>query len=704
MKLGHVLSNGTTTRPAKSLVSLAVGLSLTCVGGVQANSAGLDDIERITTTGSRFAESDEAMPVVISRVGEDDIKLVSPAHIEEVLKFVAGAGVQRGNGQEYLPSLRSQVFTGAGACGGLLTAEDGIPLRAAGFCNINELFEAHSEMAQRIEVLKGPGSALYGSNAVHGVINVITPDTTRDIGMLGVDYGSYGYKRAKLRQGKDFGNSGIGINASLTHDSGYRDGEGVQQEKVNLRHRYDADGLTLTTGFTYTNLDQDTAGYVSGFESYKDPDLAQGNENPDAFRKNRAVRLWTNAKWDLGEDKQLSVTPYFRNQSMDFRMHFLPGTPLEKNDQQGFGLQSLYQQPLNDNWRLDMGVDYEYTEGGLQQFQDGPTQGSAFLVATVPEGQHYDYQVDATLWAPFASLVWEQDAWTVTLGARYEYMNYDYTNNMIAGRTRDDGTECGFGGCRYSRPPSGNDHYSNLSPKFGVSYQYSDNTRFYANVSRGYRAPQATELYRLQRNQQTADLDSETATNVEVGVKGFYENLSYVVSAYNMNKDNFIFRDSDFFNVNDGESRHRGIEVELRYQFTPAWDLAVAATHARHTYEHSQVLNDINIKGNDIDTAPRTLANARLGWNVTANSRVELEWQHVDDYYTDPANLHEYEGHDLMHLRASARVTDNLTVYGRVLNLTDEAYAERADYSSFGGDRYFPGLPRHLMVSAEYQW
>ena len=134
---------------------------------------------------------------------ENALTLLSATHIEEALNQIAGAQLQRGNGQEYLPALRSPVFSGAGACGGLLTAEDGIPLRAAGFCNINELFEAHSEMAQRIEVLKGPGSVLYGSNAVHGVINVITPDTTRGGGMAGVDYGSYGYSRYKLRSGYD---------------------------------------------------------------------------------------------------------------------------------------------------------------------------------------------------------------------------------------------------------------------------------------------------------------------------------------------------------------------------------------------------------------------------------------------------------------------------------------------------------------------
>ncbi|MCU7553432.1 TonB-dependent receptor [Alteromonas sp. ASW11-19] len=663
-----------------------------------------DDIERVTTTGSRFAQPSGSQPVVISDVNSAELALTSPVHIEQVLKYIAGAGVQRGNGQEYLPALRSQVFTGAGACGGLLTAEDGIPLRAAGFCNINELFEAHTEMAQRVEVLKGPGSPLYGSNAVHGVINVITPDTTQDAGLLGVDYGSYGYTRAKFRQGKDFGRSGVGINASVTRNSGYREEESVHQEKVNLRHRFDGQQISLTSGLTYTNLDQETAGYITGFESYKDSAIASSNENPEAFRKNRSLRVWTNAEWALGEDRRVSVTPYVRDQDMAFRMHFLPGTPLEENAQRGMGIQSLYEQSLSETWGLSMGVDAEYTDGSLTQFQDTPTQGSDFLQATVPEGQHYDYDVEATLWAPFASLRWQHEAWQVTAGARYETMHYDYTNNMLAGRTRDDGSTCGFGGCRYSRPPSGTDTYHNLSPKFGVSYQLSAHTQLYANLSRGYRAPQATELYRLQRDQQVAELDSETATNAEFGVKGRVQAFTYTLSAYHMRKDNVIFRDSDFFNVSDGESRHRGIEIELDYRFSTQWDLALAASHARHTYAHDQLSGGVNINGNDIDTAPRNLVNARLGWNPLPDTRVVLEWQHMDDYYTDPENQHSYAGHDLLHVRASASLTDGLTAYVRVLNLTDEAYAERADFSGFSGDRYFPGLPRHGMVSLEYRW
>ncbi|GGW77999.1 TonB-dependent receptor [Alteromonas halophila] len=686
--------------------SLLPAILLSCTHGTASaqDEPASEPVERIVTTATRQPDPTSSLPFVVASVDSESLKMTSPEHIEEVLKFIAGVGVQRGNGQEYLPAIRSQVFTGAGACGGLLTAEDGIPLRAAGFCNINELFEAHAEMAQRIEVLKGPGSALYGSNAVHGVINVITPDTTQGPGLLGMDYGSYGYTRFKLRNGVDWGDGGLGVNASITRDSGYRDGERVDQEKVNVRHRLDAGQVQVTSGLTYTNLDQQTAGYITGQDAYKDDDRAQQNENPDAFRRARALRVWSKLRIDLGQERVLTLTPYARDQEMDFFMHFLPGTPLETNAQQGVGFQSLYTAPLGDNWLLRTGVDAEYTQGSLTQFQEDPTEGSAFLQETIPAGDHYDYDVDARLLAPFVSLVWQQQKWRVSIGARYEDMRYDYTNNMLTGRTRDDGTPCGMGGCRYARPGDRVDNFTNVSPKLGVTYQWSPDVQLYANLSAGYRAPQATELYRLQREQQVAELDEVTIRSAETGLRAAVPAGRVVLSLYRMDKDNFIYRDANFFNVSNGESRHEGVELTWQYQFSPAFDIRMAASYARHTYRHTPAEGETSLQGNDIDSAPRTLTNTRLGWNLSDQSRLELEWQHVGSYYTDPENLHEYEGHDVLHLRGKTQLTPALELSARILNIADINYAERADFTQFGGARYFPGMPRHVMMSLNYQW
>lgn len=679
--------------------SSAYGQQSVTVSGIS-EDRDIEAIERIETTSSRLEGRTNATGYVVSSINDDTLSFLSFQHIQESLNYVAGAGVQRGNGQEYLPALRSPVLTGAGACGGILAAEDGIPLRAAGFCNINELFEAHGEMAQRIDVLKGPASPLYGSNAIHGIINVVTPDTTTGEGRLAFDYGSFGYHRLKFRNGKDFGDSGIGINASITRDTGYRDDEGVDQEKVNIRHRYDSDTFSVTTGMTYTNLAQDTAGFIVGEDSYKDRAIARSNPNPEAFRDATSFRLWSRLDMAFDGGHALTITPYIRDQEMDFRMHFLPGKPLEQNAQDGFGVQSQFNYVVNSSFNIDLGIDAESTNGELVQAQDNETVGSAFLVETVPLGKHYDYDVDAKLFAPFFALNWQANAWAFSLGGRYEDMQYRYTNNMNVGRVREDGTTCGFGGCRYSRPESGDNSFNNFSPKLSASYALTDNTQLYFGTSRGYRAPQATELYRLQRAQQVADLDSVKATNYEVGVKGRTRGGRYTVSLYSLRKDNVIYRNSDFFNVSNGETWHRGVELEISQALGNDWHIDFAGSYANHTYEHSQISGEVDIKGNDIDTAPSLQLNTRLNYAFSAKWQGQLEWQYVDDYFTDAENQNSYEGHNLLHARISYAVNDDVTLFARVNNVFDTQYADRADFTSFTGPRFFPGRPRNIMVSA----
>jgi outer membrane receptor protein involved in Fe transport len=79
-----------------------------------------------------------------------------------------------------------------------------VPIRPAGFCNINNLFEINSEQAARIEVLRGAGSALFGSNALHGAINVVTP-ITAEPGRLYVEGGPGRLRCGSLEREHDGG-------------------------------------------------------------------------------------------------------------------------------------------------------------------------------------------------------------------------------------------------------------------------------------------------------------------------------------------------------------------------------------------------------------------------------------------------------------------------------------------------------------------
>ena len=678
-------------------LQIAVGLSFCLLAGAEESV-----LETLVVTGTRLAAplADEASSTQL--VTEAELRLLNATHINEALSRVAGTWISRGNGQEHLTAIRSPVLTGAGGCGGFLLAQDGIPLRAAGFCNVNELIESQSENASRIEVMKGPGTALQGSNAMHGMINIISGGfPERRFGRLSSEAGPHDYGRIKASGG----NSRLRMDLSATTDGGWKEASGFDQQKASLQWRSRLLDYDLTLRMSYTNLNQETAGFIQGDAAYKVGSLRRSNPNPEAFRDLRSTRI---AAHMIREHNnwRTSITPYLRHTSMDFLQHFLPGRPLEKNAHSSAGIQTLWQRDLprqTGQHRLAVGFDLEATHGKLEETQEGPTMGSPFLVAVIPSGKHYDYEVRARLVAAFLRGSLQISPTTrLTLGLRLEQMHYDYDNRTLNGRTRSDGTECGFGGCRFSRPADRSDTFNNFSPKLGLIQEVGKG-QVYARLAQGYRAPQATELYRLQNDQTVPGIDSESIRAVEFGWRREVGDIWFDMGAYDMKKNNVIFRDSNRNNVDNGKTRHQGVEFSLIWRPNPTLDLAVSGTIARHTYDDERILGGVNIDGKDIDTAPRELANLRIGWNFREDARAELEWVHLGDYATDPQNSHHYPGHNLLNLRVSVGITEGISLFGRIINLTDTEYAERADFA-FGNERYFVGEPRSVYLGIRIVW
>ena len=669
----------------------------------QDTAPAIEEIQVISS--SRRPEDLGNVNASIAILSEDELRLTSHTHIQEAANRLPGVNINRNNGQESLISIRSPVLSGGGACGAFLLAEQGIPLRAAGFCNVNELFDSHSENAERIEVIRGPGSAFYGSNAVHGMINVVLPEPD-DRRQVSLEAGPRGTLRGNARVGFENDNFSHTFLVNGISEEGFRPQSGFDQQKVSWLYQAElANGVELDGGITTTNLNQETAGYVVGTDAYKDDDLRRSNANPEAYRDNRSTRAWTRISYALDSGWDVVMTPYFRKADLDFKQHFLPGTPTETNKHSSVGMQFATYRDLTENTLFSAGLDLEFTEGALTQGQDGPTQGSPFLVGTVPEGKHYDYDVDATQIAPFVQLqhYWD-NGFDITLGMRFERMNYDYDNNMIDGRTREDGTPCGFGGCRYNRPADRSDTFANVAPKLGIRYQLNDLHDVQFRVTRGYRAPQATELYRLQNDQSVADLDPVEIDSVELALGGASGNWSYEAVAFYMDKDNEIITDGDRINLNGIHTRHKGVELSGRYEMSEDWRLSAAYNHARHTYQNDQLSGGVNLRGNDVESAPRNFGTVQLLWSPMDTLTTELQWVAMGEYYTNPTNLDSYDGHNVFNLRTRWQASDALTLSVNILNLTDRKYAERADWTTFGGDRYFPGEPLRAFVGLDWRF
>jgi len=485
-------------------------------------------------------------------------------------------------------------------------------------------------------------------------------------------------------------------------DDGWRDDTGHEQAKLNASWLARDGAVERAAALAGSVLRQETAGYITGLDAYRDPDVARSNPNPEAFRDADSMRGWYAWRREEG-GQRLEIRPYFRASRMEFLQHFLPGQPLEQNSQVSAGVQAAATRRTSAG-RLHYGVDLEIAEGRLEEFQADATIGlPPPVAATRPQGLHYDYSVRAGSMAPW--LHWEQDLgadWSLGLGLRAERLAYDYDNRMLAGNTRDDGTECP-GGCLYTRPADRSDAFFNLAPKFSLGWRVAPGQLGWLAVRRGFRAPQATELYRLQRGQSVADLDSETLDSMELGWRGYRAGFAWELVGYFMEKRNYIFRDGDGFNVSDGRTRHEGVELSLRWEIVPGLSVATDQSFARHTWRFDRDVGrgEIIVAGNEIDAAPRRFGSTRLAWDGAGRWGAELEWINMGAYWLNAANTARYRGHDLLHLRLRRTLTPQLEAAVRVHNLTDRAYAERADFA-FGQYRYFPGRERTLFV--ELAW
>jgi len=564
------------------------------------------------------------------------------------------------------------------------------------------MFELFTEQAQQIEVIRGPGNALYGSNALHGVVNVIMPSPGEArTPSLALEAGANEFYR--LRGELPFDRESDYLASFVfANDGGFRDDSGYRQSKLHLKGVWPAFGGEFVGGFTATDLAQDTAGFILGEDAYKDPDVNRTNPNPEAYRDASAQRLY--GLWSRSiQNADIDVRPYIRHSSMEFLQHFLPGQPLEENGHVSVGVLSAVTFAGNSS-DIIVGFDLEYSDSFLVETQEGPTEGSDFLMETRPEGKHYDYDVKTVAVSPFIQSDWSvNDSLKLHAGLRFEYIHFDYRNRMLSGNTRDDGTVCGFGGCLYTRPESRTDSFTNIAPKLSATYAIGGSSTVYANIARGFRAPQATELYRLQNGQEVADLKSVRIDSFELGVRSRNERFAVDVAAYFMKKENSVLRDSEGFNVSNGSSRHRGLEAKFDWQWHPAWNLSSNISYGRHSYDFDLVAarGETFVSGRDIDTAPRWLGSIELKFEPDGPFSAAVQWSAIGEYFLDAENRFSYPGHKLVNFRVAYALAPTIQIIGRLNNVADEQVADRADYA-FGNYRYFPGRGRELFIELRY--
>ena len=667
----------------------------------------------VTVTGTREADLAKEVPSTINAIKDKEIRNVKPVHPAEIMNRVPGAWISSTGGEGHITSIRQPLTTAPV----YLFLEDGIPIRSTGFFNHNALYEVNVPGADRIEVIKGTGTALYGSDAIGGTINILTRPAplTPEI-ELNPEFGSYDWYRLLTCMGNTWDDDGFRLDLNATHSNGWRERKTYDRLSATLRwdHLHSASASAKTI-VSYSKIDQDTSGGAPLTKADYDSRPSYNYHTFD-YRNVEAFRLSTDFQKEFGEKALLSLIPYLRVNRMEllpewgiFKVGSDPTTYAGYESTTAFyslGLLAKYRRdfsPLRS--RLIVGIDLDYSPGYYEEKRLTVTRDTATLKYTgfsyaSTDANNYDYDAAFIGISPYAQFEFSPiEKLRLTIGARYDDLAYDYTNNLEASPSPN-------------RPASTYRSWSRLSPKAGATYELADDVSIFASYNEGFRIPSTGDIFRAGGTATTAvDLDPVKVYSYETGVKGkISEKVSFETSVYYMEKKD----DIGTFNISTGNSQrlnagktvHKGIEVGLEVRPVERVELGVSYSYAKHEYDDWRVSPTVDYSGKEIAIAPRQNLNVRLDYSpaILKGGVAEVEWVHLGSYWLDDANTEKYDGHDLINLRTSYNLTPGWELYLKAANLLDRKYAERVSKSSSGEALYTPGSPQSFFAGVVYRW
>lgn len=663
----------------------------------------------ITVTGTREQSKKAETPATVNMVDDKTIAETRPAHPSEIGNRMPGVHINVTGGEGHMTSIRQPITTSPV----YLFLEDGIPTRSTGFFNHNALYEVNIPQAHGIEINKGPGTSLYGSDAIGGVINVLTrPAPLKPEADINAELGEHGWQRLLVSGGNTWGSDGLRGDLNLTHTDGWRNATDYDRQSGTLR--WDSDlvsGATLKTVLAMSNIDQQTAGSsrLSQFDYENNPTL---NYTPISYREVEAVRLST-AYEKESSSSLLSITPYFRDNSMEYMPNwsFSYDPNISRTENQSLGMLLKYRTDFAPmRTRLVVGADIDYSPGSrLENSIDAIRVGNTYTSYTVTS-TIYNYDVTFFGLSPYAHVETSPtEKLRITAGLRYDNIEYDYDNQMADGLLVINPSSTSFP-VQYNHPSDTRVDFSHLSPKLGATYAFNKNLNGFISYRHAFRVPSEGQLFRPGRATNTINLEPVKVDSYEIGLRGKISgDIQYETSVYYMTKKDDIITyqhpDNTREVMNAGETLHQGVEMSLAMPLKKQLDLGIALSYARHTYEDWQPNVTTDYSGNEMESAPRFLANTRLSYRpVFLNGgRMELEWERLGSYWMDQANTQKYDGHDLLHLRVNYLYANSWEFYGRIMNLTDERYATAASYRTSGSE-YAPGLPRTFYAGINYHF
>ncbi len=594
--------------------------------------------------------------VVTGTRNETDVR-----HLSQTVSVIDRKEIEQGLQPSLLPVLTEQVpglfVTSRGVMGYGVSdgAAGGISLRglSGGSAQLMVLIDGHPQyagifghpisdsyqslLADRVEVLRGPASVLYGSNAMGGVINIVTRKMRED-GVktdLRAGYGSYNTLETELTNRVRKGRFSSVVSGSYNRTDGHRDNMQFEQYGGYVKLGYD-----LTANWN-TSADVNVTHFNASYPGPVSAPLLEGDQ--------RITRGVASFALENKYERTSGGLSFFYN----WGKHW-----------------------INDGYTPSAGESPQ--DGRFNSFDD--MMGVSFYQSSqFFEGNRITFGFD---WFRYGGEAWTEYVKGEDAGTRSDLV--DKRENEMAGYVdfrQDIGSWLTFNaGLRV-------DHHSRVGtewvPQFGAAFHLPENVELKASAAKGFRYPILREMYMFPP--QNPDLQPESMWNYELAFSQrlLGGRLHYGLNLFYIDGKNLIMRlpnpsGSGMLNQNSGKIGNAGVEAQVAYRINRLWSV-----DANYSYLHMK---------NPVVAAPEHKlyagANFTKGrWDVSSGI------QYIAGLYTAVGDNPQTENFVLWNVRGSFRATEWLSLWARGENLFAQRYEINAGYpmpkATFAGGVHF---------------
>lgn len=663
-----------------SLATLACLLGTGLTGGPAAAQSTLDTT---TVRSRRIVETREEVPAAVGAVDRSDIQDGrQQLSVDESLFKVPGLFIQ--NRTNFAQDLRisSRGFGARANFGirGIKVYVDGIPSTLPDGQTTLDSIDIGS--TDRIEVLRGPASSLYGS-AAGGVIHITSEEGPAEpFAEARAGGGEFGFQKYQLKVGGQTGALNYLLSGSHLEWDGYRHQSESRSTIANAKLRYDFDetsDLTLTINTVYSPKAEDP-GALTAAQVRSDRRAARDrNRLFDAGEALDQQRFGLRFRKRFNDAHRIAARGYVVRRDFDNRLPFLGGGTVEIDRLfGGGGMQHEYQVDLaGHGLRWTSGFDIDAQRDERQRFDN---------VFGERGTRTFKQDEDVTSYGVYTQGVveiWED--LELSAGVRFDRVEFDVDDAFLA-----DGDD------------SGTRSFDEVSPSVALRWKAHPVLHLYGAFSTSFETPTTTEFADPSGGGGlNSDLDAAEALNYEIGAKGLVPGgVQYGVALFWVDVDDELVpfevpgQPGRSFFRNAGRSTRRGVELDLAVEPYPGLIASAAYTYNHFKYDRYSTPGG-EFDHNRIPGVPRNQFGLELAYAHPSGLRAVWDLLYIDEFFANDANTVRNGDAVVSNLRLAHTVelgNFELEPFLGVNNLFDRKYNDNVRLNAFGG-RYFEPAP-----------